>query len=375
MFYSHTRRFYSVSKKATSALLDTEYETDENYNLSPSIISKMGRKLHLVEYHPLNLIKTQLQKELSKQSFKHYDNLNPIVTTEQNFDHLLIPSDHPGRSPFDSYYINKNQMLRTHTSAHQRECLEEFAKHAKDHSGFTITADVYRRDTIDSTHYPVFHQMEGVKLFPSTVTLSNTPSFKVQHEHQAFPLAINYVVDDLKKTLQNLVSSLFGNVEYRWVDAYFPFTHPSFELEIYFNGDWLEILGCGVMKQSIIDSTPNKSQIGWACGLGLERWAMILFGIPDIRLFWCNDQRFLLQFKDNGVKTRYKPISKFPPTHRDISFFVPNQVQFNENSLMDLVRNVGGDLIESVEKVDEFTHPKSGLQSLCYRITFRSMTR
>jgi tRNA synthetases class II core domain (F) len=87
----------------------------------------------------------------------------------------------------------------------------------------------------------------------------------------------------LKETLEGLAKHLFGDVECRWVNAYFPFTEPSFELEIFFGGDWLEVLGCGVTQQAILDANGNSGNVAWAFGLGLERLAMVLFDIPDIR--------------------------------------------------------------------------------------------
>jgi tRNA synthetases class II core domain (F) len=87
----------------------------------------------------------------------------------------------------------------------------------------------------------------------------------------------------LKEALEGLAKHLFGDVECRWVDAYFPFTNPSFELEIFFEGDWLEVLGCGVTEQAILDANGNTGNVSWAFGLGLERLAMVLFDIPDIR--------------------------------------------------------------------------------------------
>jgi phenylalanyl-tRNA synthetase alpha chain len=114
----------------------------------------------------------------------------------------------------------------------------------------------------------------------------------------------------LKASLESLFRDLFGeNLQMRWVDvglttflittlfqAYFPFTHPSFELEIYHEERWLEMLGCGVMNQTLLDSAGASSKVGWAFGLGLERLAMIMYGIPDIRLFWSRDSGFLSQF-------------------------------------------------------------------------------
>lgn len=90
-------------------------------------------------------------------------------------------------------------------------------------------------------------------------------------------------VKELKENLEGLAKHLFGDVECRWVDAYFPFTNPSFELEIFFEGDWLEVLGCGITEQSILDANGNEGNTAWAFGLGLERLAMVLYNIPDIR--------------------------------------------------------------------------------------------
>ena len=92
---------------------------------------------------------------------------------------------------------------------------------------------------------------------------------------------------ELKNCLLGLAKALFGqNIEYKWVDCYFPFTHPSWELEVKFNGEWMEVLGCGIMEQQILHEAGVQDKVGWAFGLGLERLAMILYGIPDIRLFW-----------------------------------------------------------------------------------------
>ena len=84
----------------------------------------------------------------------------------------------------------------------------------------------------------------------------------------------------------------------RWVDAYFPFTEPSMELEIFFKGEWLEVLGCGVMEMKILEEAGLGDKRAWAFGLGLERLAMVLFDVPDIRLFWSDDKRFTKQFKE-----------------------------------------------------------------------------
>ena len=99
---------------------------------------------------------------------------------------------------------------------------------------------------------------------------------------------------------------------------------------------------------------------------------MILFGIPDIRLFWSEDERFIEQFEE-GVITRFKPYSKYPPCLKDVAFWCPED--FHENDLFEVVRDVAGDLVEKVDLIDDFVHPKTGRHSQCYRITYRSMDR
>ncbi|ONM38428.1 Phenylalanine--tRNA ligase chloroplastic/mitochondrial [Zea mays] len=163
-----------------------------------------------------------------------------------------------------------------------------------------------------------------------------------------------------------------GAVEMRWVDTYFPFTNPSFELEIYFQDDWLEVLGCGVTEQEILKRNGRRDHVAWAFGLGLERLAMVLFDIPDIRLFWSNDKRFTSQFSEGKLGVKFKPFSKFPPCYKDMSFWINGA--FTENNLCEVVRGIAGDLVEEVKLIDNFTN-KKGMTSHCYRIAYRSMER
>lgn len=168
---------------------------------------------------------------------------------------------------------------------------------------------------------------------------------------------------------------MFGKIEVRWVDAFFPFTNPSLEMEIFYNNQWLEVLGCGVIQQQILRNCQLSTNRGWAFGLGLERLAMILFNIPDIRLFWSSDPRFHSQFSDGKI-TKFQPYSKYPVCLKDITFWLPKETEkFHENDFFELVRSVAGDLVETVKLVDSFKHPKTGRTSHCYRINFRSMDR
>ena len=287
--------------------------------------------------------------------------MNPVVTIKQNFDDLLFTKDHPGRNRTDTYYIDQDHVLRTHTSAHQSEALSSLSS-----QGYLLTADVYRRDEIDPTHYPVFHQMEGIRTFSlanleKEIAVDQFPPMQdipikpigqenpIQSPHS--PEAVDRVGRHLRQSLQGLMMDLFGsdpNLKIRWIDGYFPFTSPSWEMEVFFNGQWLELCGCGIIQQDILNQNNCQDSIGWAFGLGLERIAMVLFNIPDIRLFWSKDQRFLSQFKDGQI-TSFVPFSKYPVCYKDVSFWCPKE--FHENDFHEVVRMVAGDLAEQVKLV------------------------
>ncbi|KAJ3611408.1 hypothetical protein NHX12_021423, partial [Muraenolepis orangiensis] len=238
-------------------VLGHAYPRDDITNITPRILSKVGRNLHNQSHHPLWLIKERIKDHfygtyVSRRGhplFSVHDNLSPVVTTEQNFDSLLIPPDHPSRKRGDNYYLNRTTMLRAHTSAHQRELVSSGLDR------FLLAGDVYRRDEIDASHYPVFHQMEGVRLFSNhelfrrvengeDLSLFEAGGRRTAQKQQCHTLeAVKLVEHNLKSTLTGLLTHLFGkDLEVRWVDCYFPFTHPSFEMEVRFQGDWLEVV-------------------------------------------------------------------------------------------------------------------------------------
>ncbi|GAA5829083.1 hypothetical protein JCM3766R1_003927 [Sporobolomyces carnicolor] len=404
-----TRRTYSTRSSRTEPLVlnGTTYARDDHSNVTPTILSKLERNLHLDPNHPLGILRTLIESHFS--TFEHLNSLSPIVTVEQNFDDLGFPKDHPGRSLTDSYYLNRSHMLRTHTSAHEVESFRNGLDQ------FLLTADVYRRDEIDRSHYPVFHQVEGcnvvdpsrggierlarenaemskvlaqanIEISDPTRDLTATNPYQPEHD----PEVARIIAEHLKNSLNGLVLKVFqglrgtegGPLQVRWIEATFPWTAPSYEVEVMYNGKWLEILGCGVVKQDTLarSGVPHKS--GWAFGLGLERIAMVLFSIPDIRLFWSQDARFASQFKAGEIST-FKPYSKYPECYKDLAFWLPDGVNaaadgvaaWHENDFMELVRDEAGDLIEGVDLIDQFTHPKTKRESRCYRFNYRSMDR
>ncbi|KAH2232941.1 hypothetical protein KXV37_006369 [Aspergillus fumigatus] len=411
------------------------YRTDQWTNTPDTILSHVGRRLYLDENHPLAITRKLIESQFPGPVYGNYSEKNPVVSVAQNFDVLGFAPDHPGRSRTDTYYINDKTVLRTHTSAHQQAYFQQINRNEAtrpEEVGYTVVADVYRRDAIDRSHYPVFHQMEGAMLWkrPSTDPLKHAahtaaaimedvnripahgvpvedpnPTIHVernplQAEHHAAE-EVEAVAAHLKRSLERMVVKIFSEareataaadptaqaepLKVRWVEAYFPFTSPSWELEVFWQGDWLEILGCGVIKQDLLINSDVPDRIGWAFGLGLERIAMLLFNIPDIRLFWSRDERFLSQFKAGQI-TRFEPFSKHPACYKDVAFWLPSAavsggsaaggaVPIHENDIMEIVRGVAGDLVEDVRLIDEFTHPKTGRKSMCYRINYRSLER
>lgn len=411
------------------------YRADQWTNASDSILVHVGRELYLDENHPLTITRRLIESQFPPPVYGNYVEKDPVVSTALNFDVLGFPPDHPGRSRTDTYYINDKTVLRTHTSAHQQAYFRHIGsinKAEREESGFTLMADVYRRDAIDRSHYPVFHQMEGARLWErassgvedgtkqnSRTAAAITADVKALPEHGVVvddpnptthsgnPLQPQHTQEEveaasahLKRSLELMVIKIFTeaskadgirledalrDLQLRWVDAYFPFTSPSWELEVFWQGDWLEILGCGVIQQDLLADSGAADQLGWAFGLGLERIAMLLFNIPDIRLFWSRDERFLSQFRAGHV-ARFEPFSKFPACYKDVAFWLPSAavgrgsaaggaLPVHENDIMEIVRDVAGELVEDAKLIDEFTHPKTSRKSLCYRINYRSLER
>lgn len=158
----------AIESKANNTLnvCGKNYLIDDFTNVTPHVLSYVSQNLHNKKNHPLNLLKHRIIRYMygsyinrrGNPLFSVYDNLLPIVTTYQNFDSLLVPPDHPSRKKSDTYYLNSSYLLRPHTSAHQNELIKSGLDH------FLVIGDVYRRDEIDSKHYPVFHQCEAVRL-------------------------------------------------------------------------------------------------------------------------------------------------------------------------------------------------------------------
>ena len=219
--------------------------------------------------HPLTLISMEIEDLLAQVGFEVVD--GPEIEDDyHNFEALNIPANHPARAMHDTFYFENGLLLRTHTSSVQVRVMHQRKPPIK----IIAPGRVYRCDS-DMTHTPMFHQVEGL-LVDENVSLAQ-----------------------LKGLLEDFIHRFFGrNVQVRFRPSYFPFTEPSAEVDIMGDNGWLEILGCGMVHPKVLENTGIDSEkyTGFAFGMGVERLAMLKYGIDDLRIFFENDLRFLKQF-------------------------------------------------------------------------------
>lgn len=249
----------------------------------PLDISLPGRREPLGALHPLRIVMDEIVAIFRSLGFRVEE--GPEIETDFfNFEALNIPRDHPARDAQDSFYLEENLLLRTHTSPAQIRVMQKLVPPFR----VIVPGKCYRRDAFDATHSPMFHQVEGLVVAPGVS------------------------MGDLKGTIEIFVRRLFGeHRKVRFRPSYFPFTEPSAEVDISCGicggagcracGEkgWLEIMGAGLVHPQVFRNAgydPEKVQ-GFAFGMGVERIAMLKFGIPDIRWFFENDVAFLNSFK------------------------------------------------------------------------------
>lgn len=193
-----------------------------------------------------------------------------METDYYNFEALNTPPDHPARDMQDTFYLPDGNLLRTHTSSVQIRYMEQHQPPIR----IIAPGRVYRRDTVDATHAAVFHQIELL----------------------AIDEGLRFT--DLKGTIKEFLRQMFGDLPIRFRASYFPFTEPSAEVDLQWQGKWLEVLGCGMVDPNVLKAVgydPEK-YTGFAAGFGVERFAMVLHEMDDIRRVYASDLRFLRQF-------------------------------------------------------------------------------
>ena len=275
-------------KNSAQAKVDELKEWLENQTEEKGIygdLSRPGEAIEIGSRHPISIVKNQIIEIFSNIGFNVSE--GPEIEDDwHNFTALNLPEYHPARDMQDTFFIQTNPediLLRTHTSSVQVRYMEDNKPPIR-----TISPGrVFRNEAISSRSHCIFHQVEGLYI-------DKDVSFA-----------------DLKQTLLYFTKQLFGKSKIRLRPSYFPFTEPSAEVDIYWGLEtetdyritkgtgWLEIMGCGmvdpnVLKNCNIDPTEYS---GFAFGMGIERIAMLLYQIGDIRMFYENDVRFLKQFK------------------------------------------------------------------------------
>ncbi len=345
---------FSEEKKLITALQkrhDPEAERLKRFLAMPDLTRTPGSPL------------AELAKRIaSLPRFSEFKNLEvpEIIKYDISFDLFNFPPDHPARKPSDTYFIGENHVLRTHTTVMWYYHLNLPGIRSEIKKGEPVGAlsygKVYRKDEIDREHMNVFHQMDGWYLCR-------------KEDHVM-------IIDDLKEVLVEIARAIFGkDIKYRFNADEFPYTDPSIEMEVQISKRWIEVLGAGVVRAQVLENlgVNSKEYNGWAFGFGLERLAIISMDLPDIRLLWSQDERVKKQLK---LGNKYKEVSKFPPITRDISFIVNKS--FVPNDYFDLIRDLGGDLVEEVRLLDKYSNAEkfgSDKLSYTYRIIYRKNDR
>lgn len=330
---------------------DAESKRMQRFLSMPDLSRTEGSPLHEL-----------VRRILAIPDFQELDDIRipEIVPADVSFDLFDFAADHPARSRSDTYYVDDKNILRTHTTVMWYYYLmnEQVKQRIKENQpvGALCYGKVYRKDEIDRRHMNVFHQIDGWYLIPKDKGEIGVP--------------------ELEKVLIDIAQAVFGkNVKYRINEDTFPYTHPSREMEIEIGGKWVEVLGSGVVKGSVLEKlgVDSSNYTGWAFGFGLERLAIVSMDLPDIRLLWSQDPRVSKQLQ---LGQKFVEVSKFPPVIRDISFIVKKD--FVPNNYFDLIRDIGGDLVEQVELLDKYENDaKFGpdRMSYTYRVVYRSADR
>lgn len=307
-------------------------------------------------------VKFLFDEILKVPRFKDFDIVDfpRIVTVEENFDLLNAPKDHVSRKETDTYYLDETHVLRTQTTvmwSYYLKNKEVLAKLEKTGEVKALSKGiVFRKDEIDRHHFPAFHQIDGLYIC--------LKSKKV------------FTLNDLEEVQIDTAKSVLGDdIEYKFLVDSFPFTTPSVEMDVMFSGDWMEVNGAGLVHPQVLRNFGLDPEIynGWAFGFG-DRLAMVKMGIPDIRILWSEDPRITSQFKN--INSKFKEVSKYPETSRDISFIIDKNI--NLNNYFEIVRDFAENLIEEVKLIDQFENDKKfgvGKKSYTFRIIYRSHER
>jgi phenylalanyl-tRNA synthetase alpha chain len=266
----------NAAKQKVEEALNARRETIKARELEAQLaqealdVTLPGRGVAVGGLHPVTRTLARVEELFHSIGFEIAD--GPEIETDfYNFTALNIPENHPARAMHDTFYIDDKHVLRTHTSPVQVHYMQKHEPPLK----IIAPGRVYRVDS-DATHSPMFHQVEGLWV-DENVSFAN-----------------------LKGVVQDFLQRFFerDDLTVRFRPSFFPFTEPSAEIDMSWNGGWLEIGGCGMVHPNVLKhvNIDSEKYIGFAFGLGVERLAMLRYGVNDLRLFFENDLRFLKQF-------------------------------------------------------------------------------
>lgn len=382
-------------KNTDQKWLDFVKDKLQNEDLSDSERAYLNRIIRVYnmpnlcqqEWNPVNMI---VNNVINSPFYKSFDRIEvpQIVSEFETFDLFNFPEDHVARRPSDSYFINKSSdkknsiLLRPHTSVMWYHYLVEWNAKVELEKNWEAKAlswgKVYRVDELDKTHHECFHQIDGLLITAKEKEIITQ--------------------ETLKKVLSNTIIALFWeNIKMRFNEDSFPYTTDSLEVEVDYNWKWVEVLWAWIVHPSVfIKLWIDPEKYNWlAFGFWIERLAISLKKIPDIRIFWSQDPRITKQWWNFEP---YKEVSSYPPVYKDISMIVPKakfqkdleeekkswELELTRNTESDffaitwIIRDVSWDLIEEVKITDIYEDDEKfweNNKSLSLKITFRSIER
>lgn len=325
-------RSYSVSAKLIKEKLliqQTTYDTDDWTNITGRFEPFVGADLYKKRNHPLTLAQEEIVSLLTKQNpeLPIFKDLNPIE-----------PNTSTEKEP-NTFYVNQNLMLRTHT-------INRTVKLLKAHNDFVMIVDLYRKCQMDAIHFPAFHRVNIVRTFDCDAQRDKTN-----------------LKDEQQTTLIELAKHLIGSdIKYRWTDVNSASTEPSWMFEIYHQNEWQRISSGGLIRNKILTKSERPNSVGWEIAINLDRLAMTLYNIFDIRQLWNSSPNFLRRFEPktiiprktqttSGVKTtaenlaarpKIEVIQTFKPKKKQhemrISYILPNDVDLETFPVDDLCK-------------------------------------
>lgn len=335
--------FQALTRSPETIVINgVDYTPDEWINITERTITACQRQIIQLPHHPLNILATAISDYIQQRfvdtpdKFHVHRNIEPMVTTAQNFDSLHIPVEHAVRQRHECIYVNRSQLLRSHMAAHYAERI------AAGETNFLLVGDVYRRDCIDRLHNAKFHQLDGMRIVDRDSVTATT-------------------MEQELKTLWTEMLKEFTrkDIDCRWTESKSLVTPGlSWNLELPHKDQYVKIMRSGIIENGVID----PESIAWNFSVGLERLAIVLFDIPDIRLLSVENSQFLRQFHAERRLSRmkFKPfVQKASTQQLDAFFLLEDGVThdaFCLSDFYDLVRTIGQGNVEQV-RVDEYFNP------------------